>query len=175
MKGFRKGNKKGFTLVEIMAVTAIIGMMTALSVPNFLRMKIDSNESAAQENLRSLYTLIEDYRFANGSYPTGATQLTDFVDTYYKKHSVISNPTSDYWMFHGYRYDYRQPSSGIWEWIAIPDAVNVTGNRFFVMNESGALKEVDANYALTNFEGSHSADPIITDRRDRGPLPVPSD
>ena len=160
----KRQDRRGFTLIEIMAVVAIIGMITAMSVPNFMQARVSANEAAAQDSLRSLYTLIEDYRFANGSYPTDAGQLTNFVDTYYKKHSVISNPVKNRglypgsnfnsggsWKFQGYLYAYQQIDAGTWEWIAVPELSEVTGKRYFTINESGLVKEVDQNYADTSY------------------------
>ena len=149
MKRVRK-NQKGFTLVEIMAVVAVIGMITAMSVPHFLSLRVGANEAAAQTNLKSLYTLIEDYRFANGTYPD-KTAITGFVNHYYGKQGVISNPQSGYWAFQGYRYDYRIPTTGTYEWIAIPNVINVTGNRVFTITESGALQEVNRTYASSYY------------------------
>ena len=152
MKRVRK-NQKGFTLVEIMAVVAVIGMITAMSLPHFLSLRVGANEAAAQTNLKSLYTLIEDYRFANGAYPQSKTDVTHFVSRYYGKQSVISNADSsgNYFRFQGYRYDYRMPRTGMWEWIAMPDVVQVTGNRYFTITESGTLQEVNRTYASTNY------------------------
>ena len=154
MKRFRK-NQKGFTLVEIMSVAAIIAMMTAMSVPNFVRMKVSSNEAAAQASLASLYTLVEDYRFANGSYPETSEAknlFASFVESYYGKQSIISNLNSSgtYWSFQGYRYDYiRQPEG--WEYAAIPDQPGRTGNRYFAIDSSSGVREITASYAATWF------------------------
>ena len=169
-KLFVKQNLKGFTLVEIMAVTAIIGMITAMSLPNFMQARVSANEAAAQDSLRSLYTLIEDYRFANGSYPDSETQITNFVDTYYKKHSVISNPASSRagsnpssgasWKFQGYLYAYRQIDAGKWEWIAVPELLEVTGKRYFTIDESGLVKEADQQYADTSYNNLDNTPPV---------------
>ena len=166
MKRFRN-NQKGFTLVEIMSVVAIISMITAMSVPNFLRVKVNSNEAAAQASLKSLYTLIEDYRFANGIYPADKSQITTFVNSYYGKQSIISNLDSsgNYFAFQGYRFDYRQPNTGTFEWIAMPDVMDVTGTKLFIITEAGprsdatsgatssssGLQEVNRLYADTNY------------------------
>ena len=153
MKRFRNGSKKGFTLVETMSVVAVIGMITAMSVPHFLRMRVSSNEAATQTSLASLYTLVEDYRFANGSYPeTGDAKslFTNFVGSYYGKQSVISNLDSggNYWSFQGYRYDYQLFPGG-WEYAAMPDKPGITGNRYFAIDSSGTVREIAASYAET--------------------------
>ena len=44
--------KKGFTLVEIMIVVAIIGLLAAIAIPSFLNARTRSQTSACQNNLR---------------------------------------------------------------------------------------------------------------------------
>lgn len=149
---FGKRDKKGFTLVEIMAVVAIVGLTTAMSVPNFLRMRMSANEAAAQSNLKELWKIVEDYQFANGTCPTQPSELTNFVNVYYGKHGVLSNPdpSGDLWKFQGYQYQYLVDSSGQWTWTATPDVPQVTGERLFTMNMGGELRSSNLSHASTS-------------------------
>lgn len=70
--------KKGFTLVEIMIVTAVIGMLTAVAVPNVLRVRQNSNDSAIKGDLHTFSAAIESYRAAspNLQFPVDLSGLT---------------------------------------------------------------------------------------------------
>ena len=63
-------NRKGFTLIELMIVIAIIGILAALAIPNFLKFQARSKTSEAKTNLKGVYTAEASYygefgRFGN--------------------------------------------------------------------------------------------------------------
>lgn len=73
--------RKGFTLVEIMIVVAIIALLAAIAVPNLLSAKKTANEAAAKANVRSFSTAAETYATANnGAYPVDVTALATYVN-----------------------------------------------------------------------------------------------
>jgi type IV pilus assembly protein PilA len=49
-------SKKGFTLIELMIVVAIIGILAAIAIPNFLKFQAKSKQSEAKSNLGAIYT-----------------------------------------------------------------------------------------------------------------------
>ena len=56
-----KRMKKGFTLVEIMIVVAIIAILAAVAIPNFIRYRNDSRTAACIANMKQLQTAAESY------------------------------------------------------------------------------------------------------------------
>jgi type IV pilus assembly protein PilA len=62
--------KKGFTLIELMIVVAIIGILAAIAIPNFLRFQAKSRQAEAKTNLGGLFTSEESYRAEFNSYTT---------------------------------------------------------------------------------------------------------
>jgi type II secretion system protein G len=69
--------RKGFTLIEMMIVVAIIGILAGLAIPNVTRMRIVGNISKAKGDLRALQTALENYYIHhNNTYPTVLANLT---------------------------------------------------------------------------------------------------
>ncbi len=55
-------NQKGFTLIELMIVVAIIGILAAIAIPNFLTFRLKAKTSEAKANLGSIRTCEEAYK-----------------------------------------------------------------------------------------------------------------
>src|SRR3989338_6697205 len=68
---------KGFTLVEIMIVVAIIALIAAIAIPNLLRARHNANQTVAVGNMKTLSTALESFRAAQTpkSYPDAAGGL----------------------------------------------------------------------------------------------------
>ena len=66
---------KGFTLVEIMIVVAILALLAAVLIPNLMRGRLTANDTSAKATLKSISTALESYMAVNGDYPTTTTAL----------------------------------------------------------------------------------------------------
>ncbi len=60
-----------FTLIELLIVVAIIAILAAIAVPNFLEAQVRAKVSRAKSDIRSLATAIEAYHVDNNEYPEG--------------------------------------------------------------------------------------------------------
>jgi type II secretion system protein G len=81
-------NKYGFTLIELLIVVAIIAILAAIAVPNFLEAQTRAKVSRTKTDMRSLAVAVEAYRVDHNDYPfpsygystNGATDSTFDID-----------------------------------------------------------------------------------------------
>jgi type IV pilus assembly protein PilA len=60
--------KRGFTLIELMIVVAIIGILAAIAIPNFIKFQARSKQGEAKTNLKSAFTAEKSYYAEKDSY-----------------------------------------------------------------------------------------------------------
>jgi prepilin-type N-terminal cleavage/methylation domain-containing protein len=83
-------NRGGFTLVEIMIVVAIIALLAAIAVPNFLRARKRSQATRILEDLRIIDSAIDQYAIENNKAGGASVVWTD-IQNYIKKGTVLYN------------------------------------------------------------------------------------
>ena len=77
MSRFIARSRKGFTLIELMIVIAIIAILAAILVPNFIRARAQGQVTACKSNLKNIGTALEMYSTDNsGRFPTSLNTLT---------------------------------------------------------------------------------------------------
>ncbi len=77
MKNYQ--NKKGFTLIELLVVVLIIGILSAVALPQYQKAVLKSKVAAALPRVAAMETAQKEYKMANGSYTSDLSALS--IDT----------------------------------------------------------------------------------------------
>jgi prepilin-type N-terminal cleavage/methylation domain-containing protein len=83
----------GFTLVEIMIVVAIIGLLAAIAIPNFVRARAKSQATACINNMRQIDSAIQQFSLAAGLHAGDTVNFPDDLTSYIKLNENSSIPS----------------------------------------------------------------------------------
>ncbi|MFC1580543.1 type IV pilin protein [Thermodesulfobacteriota bacterium] len=87
-----KANQRGFTLIELMIVIAIIGILAAIAIPQFTAYRNRSFNAAAQSDIRNAATAQEAYYVENRCY---SPLLASLLGTNYGLYNISENVNVD--------------------------------------------------------------------------------
>ncbi len=87
-------SSKGFTLVEIMIVVVIIGLLAAMAIPAFQKVRASSQDKAVTNNLRQLSAAADQYYLERGVSSVASTDLVGSGSSnYIKAVAPVANET----------------------------------------------------------------------------------
>jgi len=141
-----RNRQKGFSLIELLIVVAIILIIAAIAIPNLLRSKMAANEASAVASLRTYNTTIVAYQTTYGTDPvTNLAQLgpvaactqpssasADLVDSLLGSAAPAKS---------GYNFSYTPVAATPvtqYSILATPQSSS-TGQRYFLTNQSGVI------------------------------------
>jgi type IV pilus assembly protein PilA len=127
-----KNKSRGFTLIEIMIVIAVVLIVLAIAAPSFLRSRIVANESMALSNCRTINNACQLYTINHDAYPAG---LSDLIEP--TSNPPYIDPALAVGQKQGYQYTYTLVNADHFTLTA--SSTTVMKGRYFYMDETGVI------------------------------------
>ena len=146
-----KNKQKGFSLIELLIVVAIILIIAAIAIPNLLRARIAANEASAVSSLRTMNTACITYNSTYGTFPSAQSKLGPMTGTVPNSTTAdlldaVLAPASGASSKSGYNIVYTAGSADAagnfdtYTTTAQPVTLNQTGVREFFSDQSAVIR-----------------------------------
>ncbi|NLV42309.1 MAG: prepilin-type N-terminal cleavage/methylation domain-containing protein [Candidatus Hydrogenedentes bacterium] len=126
------GRQRGFTLIELMIVVAIIAIIAAIAIPNLMRSRIQANEASAIYNLRAVVSAQGGYFSANSRYATEFEELTTATPPFLNGDWGTTQRSGYSFTLEGEEANYTSHANAT--------TYGVTGVRGFFVDSSGIIR-----------------------------------
>ena len=136
--------KKGFTVIEMLSIVMVVGVLTALTVPNVVRTRIRANESAAQIALRTIGSAMAAYHLERDTYPSDLSQLAPTSDVLVNIEETVASGVKL-----GYRFQVASADQDTYRVTATPEDPAVAGAHTFILTESGVIEDEGSATTVT--------------------------
>lgn len=123
--------RRGFTLIEIMVVVAILVVLLGLAIPNILRSRSVANEGAAVANLKILSDACQLYQAGGGAFPASLAELALPVSNPPYVDQLLGSGSKQ-----GYSFNYALNGLGF---TINANPSSFLGGRYYYVDETGAL------------------------------------
>jgi prepilin-type N-terminal cleavage/methylation domain-containing protein len=90
-------SKKGFTLIEIVMVLAIIGIISSMIFPNFSTVQTKAKETSLKSTCHTIQVALESYFLTNANYPNGNNlHIADLLTILQNSGELINPPQNPF-------------------------------------------------------------------------------
>ena len=129
--------QRGFTLIELMIVIAIIAIIAAIAIPNLLAARKSGNEASAIGTLRAVNNAQGLYlqRDSDGNGVQDYSSSLQLLHSYELIDDVVAGGTKS-----GYFFTTASSSRYAWEVSGDPAEPETTGDRYFKVKQDGVIK-----------------------------------